>query len=126
MKSSRLFALGTAGVCALAFPSCSKMSTLSKAATGKMSDFSHKSLAAFDGLMPSRVPVVQVRQKDLKDLPLGHERALAFQEKQHNSWSSWFFQGPVNFKEPVLPDTSAESNGSLLPLLPVKHRSSTE
>ena len=113
MKSSRMFALGALVACVLALPSCARMSALSQAATSKMSEFSRNSLAALDRLRPGpRVPVVQVRHKDLKDMPLGHDRALAYQDKQRNGW--WFF-GPVNFKEPVLPDASAESTGSLLP-----------
>lgn len=90
------------------------MSALTKVAGGKMSEFSRNSVAMLDRIRPApRVPVVQVRHKDLKDLPLGHERAVAWQEKQRNGW--WFFGGPVNFKEPVLPDAATEGNGSLLP-----------
>lgn len=89
------------------------MSSFGQAAAGKMSELSRQSLAAIDRLRPRRVPVVEVRNKDLKDMPLGHERAIAYQEKQRNAW--WFFRGPVDFKEPTLPDSSAESAGSLLP-----------
>ena len=60
-----------------------------------------------------RVQVVQVRQKDLKALPTGHERALAF-ENQHKR-GFWFFGGPVDFKEPTLPEPGSDLDGSLLP-----------
>lgn len=113
MKLSRLLALGAAGSSLLSLPSCSRMSALSQAATGKMSELSRNSVAAIQRLRPARLPVVEVRQKDLKDMPLGHERALAYQEKQRNAW--WFFGGPVDFKEPVLPAVGAEGDGSLLP-----------
>lgn len=101
-------ALGVAGGCALT--SCSSL----KSTASKVGDFSRKSVAKVGDLLPSkRPPVVDVRQKDLKDMPLGHERALAFQEKKRQSW--WFFSGPVDFKEPELPDVEAEMTSGLLP-----------
>ena len=121
MKLSRLFALGAVAFCALSLVSCARMSAFTKAAGGKMSELSRNSMAAIDRLKPKpRIAVVSVRHKDLKDMPLGHEKALAYQEKR-GGW--WFFQGPVEFKEPVLPDTATESSGSLLPpkdLLPAQ------
>ncbi len=52
-------------------------------------------------LFPSRVPIVQVREKDLREIPLGRDKALAYQ-KQGAFFPSWF-GGPVDFKEPSLP-----------------------
>lgn len=62
---------------------------------------------------PPGVKVVEVREKDLKPLPSGHERALAFQNTRKRSF--WFFGGPVDFKEPILPEAGGEMDGSLLP-----------
>ena len=65
-------------------------------------------------LLPgSRVKVVQVRKKDLKELPTGRERALAFENERKRGF--WFFGGPVDFKEPTLPEPGSELDGSLLP-----------
>ena len=71
-------------------------------------------LPSLAGLLPGpRVKVVEVREKDLKKLPSGHERALAFESGRKGGF--WFFNGPVDFKEPTLPDPGSEMDGSLLP-----------
>ncbi|MEI7912786.1 MAG: hypothetical protein WCK77_24430 [Verrucomicrobiota bacterium] len=64
-------------------------------------------------LFPASVPIVKVREKDLKELPLGHERALAF-EKQRKS-GLWAFAGTADFVQPKLPEAGSEMDGSLLP-----------
>lgn len=74
----------------------------------KLSGFSLASLLPGPG-----VKVVQVRKKDLKDLPTGRERALAFESQRKQGF--WFFGGPVDFKEPTLPEPGSELDGSLLP-----------
>jgi hypothetical protein len=74
----------------------------------KLPDFSLASL-----LPGSRVKVVQVRIKDLKKLPTGRERALAFENERKRGF--WFFGGPVDFKEPTLPEPGSQLDGSLLP-----------
>ena len=69
---------------------------------------------SFSKLLPGpRVPVVKVRDKDLKELPTGHERALAFESRRKGGF--WIFGGPVDFKEPTLPESGSELDGSLLP-----------
>jgi hypothetical protein len=66
------------------------------------------------GLLPNRGPqVVEVREKDLKDLPTGMELAKAHERERKRSF--WFFGGPVDFKEPTLPEPGSELDGSLLP-----------
>jgi hypothetical protein len=57
--------------------------------------------------------VVEVREKDLKELPSGQEKALAFRNERRNGF--WLFGGPVDFQEPALPDAGTEADGSLLP-----------
>lgn len=81
------------------------------AQTSKPSKLPFFSLARF--LPGPRVQVVKVREKDLKPLPTGHERALAF-ENQHKR-GFWFFGGPVDFIEPTLPEPGGDMDGSLLP-----------
>lgn len=66
------------------------------------------------GLLPQRGPrVVEVREKDLKDLPTGMELAKAHEQERKRGF--WFFGGPVDFKEPTLPEPGSELDGSLLP-----------
>lgn len=66
-------------------------------------------------LRPSKINVVEVREKDLKEMPLGKDRALAFERKK-SFWS--FFPG--NFKEPDLPMIQeGELDGGLLPPKPL-------
>lgn len=62
---------------------------------------------------PAGVKVVQVREKDLKPLPSGQEQALAFQNTRKHGF--WFFRGPVDFKEPTLPESGGDMDVSLLP-----------
>jgi hypothetical protein len=68
---------------------------------------------AVDKIHPPGVKVVEVREKDLKKLPSGHERALAYENTRSHGF--WFFNGPVDFKEPTLPLPGGEMDGSLLP-----------
>lgn len=68
---------------------------------------------AVEKINPPVVKVVEVREKDLKKLPTGQERALAYQNTRKRGF--WFFGGPVDFKEPSLPEAGGEMDGSLLP-----------
>ncbi len=103
-------------ICAIAaciLASCAQVNSFKTAAAGqvgKLSDFSAK-------LMPgsNRPPVVQVRERDLKEIPTGHERAVAFEKSRRNRF--WIFGGPVDFVEPELPSDPGVVDGSLL--LPV-------
>jgi len=83
-------------------------STAAKATTG-ISQFS------LSDLRPARVDVVEVREKDLKAMPLGKERALAFDRERKRTF--WSF---LNFKEPALPKIEdGDIDGSLLPPKPL-------
>lgn len=65
-------------------------------------------------LLPGNgVKVVEVREKDLKELPTGKERALAYENERKSGF--WIFGGPVDFKEPTLPEPGTELDGGLLP-----------
>jgi hypothetical protein len=59
------------------------------------------------------VPVVEAREKELKELPSGQEQAIAYQQKQNQGF--WSFLGPLNFKEPALPGDGGAMDGGLLP-----------
>lgn len=66
-------------------------------------------------LRPSNIDVVEVREKDLKEMPLGKDRALAYERKK----SFWSFM-PGKFKEPDLPQIEeGELDGGLLPPKPL-------
>ena len=82
----------------------------SAATTAKLSEISDASIGKF---RPAGVQVVEVREKDLKQLPTGQERALAFENTRKRGF--WLFSGPVDFKEPTLPQPGTEMDGSLLP-----------
>lgn len=99
----------TSLVC-LCLVSCGAVQTIKKTTASAGQKVSQFSLA---DLRPARVGVVEVREKDLQELPTGRERILALENKQKRSF--WFFGGPVDFEEPTLPDVGAEVDGSLLP-----------
>lgn len=80
------------------------------ATTGKISKLSEM---AVNTIHPPGVKIVEVREKDLKTLPTGHEKALAFENTRKRGF--WFFNGPVDFTEPSLPLPGGETDGSLLP-----------
>lgn len=60
------------------------------------------------------VPVVEAREDDWEKVPTGHERALAYQEKQRQR-RFWLFGPPVDFEEPELPDGVGSTDAGLLP-----------
>lgn len=62
-------------------------------------------------IRPAKVEVVEVREKDLKALPTGEERALAYQRSGRRFFG---LLGPVNFKEPDLPAGGEPMDGGLL------------
>lgn len=105
-----------AGAC-VALVSCG---TLRSVGTATLSGFNKVSSFSVSDLFPSKVKVVKVRPKDLRELPLGKERALAYDAGKDTFASRsghgfWFFNGPVDFKEPTLPSDSGNLDGSLLP-----------
>lgn len=60
-----------------------------------------------------KVAIVKARQEDMKSMPLGKERALAFEQERKRSL--WSFALP-HFVEPSLPAANEnEADGSLLP-----------
>ena len=89
------------------------MALVHKTTEATTANVSKLSEMATNKLRPSGVKVVEVREKELKDLPTGHERALAYENTRKRGL--WSFMGPVDFKEPTLPETGGEMDGSLLP-----------
>lgn len=110
---NKLFTAGLlAPVCLLA--SCASMDAVKASAANASKGLKQFSLS---DLRPSGVEVVEVREKELKEMPLGKERALAFDQKRKRSF--WSFL-PANFEEPTLPDIGDEGiDGSLLPPKPL-------
>jgi hypothetical protein len=111
-------------IAVFAFASCAQVGHLKTATAGglskvsggfaKVTDASKEGIAK---LMPSRIPVVEVREDALKDLPSGHEQALAFEKTRRNRF--WgMFSGPVDFKEPALPADFGNTDGMDGGLLP--------
>jgi hypothetical protein len=89
------------------FPSCGTLKTVKETASNTTQNIADFTLGR------PKVAVVEAREKDLKPMPLGKERALAFDQQRKRSF--WSFALP-NFKEPALPEINDdEMNGSLLP-----------
>ncbi len=104
----------TAACCALA--SCAAVKNATSATKAKVSSFAKLPDIAdtpIARILPGqRVKVVEVREKDLKELPTGKEKAVAY---RRGNGGFWIFGGPVDFKEPTLPEPGSELDGSLLP-----------
>ncbi|PAW68769.1 MAG: hypothetical protein B9S38_10935 [Verrucomicrobiia bacterium Tous-C4TDCM] len=99
---------------ALSFASCAQVNQIKTATVGGFSKVSEVSKNSIAKLMPARIPVVEVREKDLKALPTGQEQAVAFEKSRRNRF--WgMFSGPVDFEEPVLPADVGALDGDLLP-----------
>ncbi len=99
---------------ALSFVSCAQVNQIKTATVGGFSKVSEVSKSSIAKLMPARIPVVEVREKDLKPLPTGQEQAVAFEKSKRNRF--WdMFSGPVDFEEPVLPADVGALDGDLLP-----------
>ena len=93
--------------------SCAALSTAGKNSVAMIQKTTAAVSELSDKIHPAGVKVVAVREKDLKELPTGQERAMAFESSRKSGF--WFFKGPVDFKEPNLPEAGAEMDGSLLP-----------
>lgn len=101
---------------ALVLPSCglsgsisslkNKMPTIS---APKLPEIKRGDVArfSFSDLLPSKVPVVEVKADQLKEMQLGKDKALAYQKK-HGFFGSWFGQ-PIDFKEPDLPSGALDN-----------------
>ena len=79
-----------------------------------------KSVDKVANLIPRRVPVTEVRTKDLQKMPSGADRALAWDRhldsKRYASNSRWF--APKHYKAPKLPvDRTIPTDGGILPPL---------
>ena len=102
----------------LVFTSCGTMKSVKETAFNATRSVKETTVTATQNvtdfaLMRPKVAVVEAREKDMKQMPLGKERALAFDQQRKRSF--WSFALP-NFKEPVLPTvTDEEPSGSLLP-----------
>lgn len=79
------------------------MPTMPKVAMPKLPKVKRGDVARFSwsDLLPARVPVVEVRENELREMQLGRDKALAYQ-KQGGFFHSWF-GGAVDFKDPELP-----------------------
>ena len=65
------------------------------------------------GLHSAAVAIVKVGEGELKELPLGHERALAYESQRKSGLLA--LGGGVDFEQPKLPEPGSEMDGSLLP-----------
>jgi hypothetical protein len=108
MSKAILFSLGAA----IAFSSCATVSGFGRKSAEMVKNTSER---AINVVHPPKIRVVEVREKDLKKLPSGEERVLAFENSRKRSFWSRAFSGPVDFIEPTLPEMGGDLDGSLLP-----------
>lgn len=105
-------------IAALSFASCAQVGQLKTATVGGFSKMSSGLASATDAtmakIMPPKIPVVEVREKDLKQVTTGEQQVVAFEKSRRNRF--WdMFRGPVDFQEPALPDNAGGMDGDLLP-----------
>lgn len=102
-------------IAALSLVSCAQVNHIKTATVGGFSKVTEASRNSIAKLLPTPgVPVVEVREKDLKPLPTGQEQAIAFEKSRRNRFWN-MFSGPVDFEEPVLPADVGALDGDLLP-----------
>jgi hypothetical protein len=100
----------------LGLDSCGTVEFAKKSTAALTSKAAH--LARFPNLgipdlFPAPVKIVKVRDEDLRDLPLGHDRALAFERKRQ--YGDTLGRAPADFIQPDLPQPGEGMDGSLLP-----------
>jgi len=105
-------------IAAVALASCAQVNQLKTATVGGFSKATDATKNSFAKLMPARIPVVEVREKDLKEVKTGQEQVVAFEKTRRNRFWN-IFGGPVDFKEPNLPSDNGMMEGDLLPPPPV-------
>jgi hypothetical protein len=106
IRPHTLFKIRTAGIALL--PVCALL-----VSCGNPSNLASKSLDKVTGLWPSRVPIAKVRPQDLKKMPSGADRALAW----NRHLNQWVFV-PMNYNPATLPDAQTlPIDGGLLPPL---------
>ena len=77
------------------------------------SNLASQPLDSVKSLLPSRIPIATVRNKDLKELPSGADRALAW-SKSLNRWT----YAKIDYNPATLPDTQTQPiDSGLLPPL---------
>lgn len=112
LKSISLFLIAP-----LVLGSCGTMQTVKQSTVAMAAKFPKMpSLPKFPsiskpGIFGDHPKVAEVREKDLKKLPLGHERLVAYQ----NGAGGWWPMGDVKFEPAALPDPGADMDPSLLP-----------
>jgi len=110
MKSIKSTASAGAGKVSGGF---GKMSSGMGSMAGNVGDFAKNTKSK---VLPSHMPVVEAREDDLRDIPTGHDRALAYQQKRNRKFR--IFGGPIKFEEPELPEIGEGSSAGLLPPKP--------
>ncbi len=95
-------------------------SLLTSCANSNLSQIAKKSADSVSNFIPSRVPIAQVRPGDLKKIPSGADRALAWDRhldsQRYAATPSWW--KPANYQTPSLPSTrSMPTGGGILPPL---------
>ena len=102
----------------LALVSCATLKSAGNSSVAAMKTSASVAMNSVSGLplvyrLPGQGPkVVEVREKDLKEMPSGQELAKVHQKRRSGFW---IFGGPIDFEEPTLPQPGSDLDGSLLP-----------
>lgn len=96
--------------------SCSLFLSCGNFNASGVSKIAKKSVKSVANLIPSRLPVAEVRPKDLRKMPTGADRALAWD--RHLDSRRYVFFAPKHYKAPKLPDDrTLPTEGGILPPL---------
>ena len=81
----------------------------------KAASLATKPFKSVANLIPKRIPIAEVRTKDLQKMTTGADKALAFEKKQNRRRFAFFRS---LYKEPKLPDAqSLPADAGILPPL---------
>ena len=109
------------------FASCGAVDTMKSATASATRSVKSATASAtkkvtqsIDDFRSPDVDVVEVREKDLKEMPLGKDRALAYEKKAKTKRTFWSYVTPNSYIEPIdlptLPDMDeGDMDSSLLP-----------
>lgn len=98
---------------------CGTMGRIKNGAYTATSKVAHLARSSVTNLTAPDVPVVKVRSRDLRDLPLGKERVVALEAQRKQSFFARNFSptptGSFSIQQPKLPDSAPDATGTLLP-----------
>lgn len=101
----------------ITLPSCGSMKVVQAAKEKTSHGVTALADASWGRFTKPKIQVVEVREKDLKEMQSGEQQALAFENRNSRKKRAFWniFSGPVDYKEPTLPTSGGDLDGTLLP-----------